>query len=135
MRDQAQVSIGGYELEFGLEGYLQYVENSAVDYLQPDCVWSGGIFKCLLIAEYAKRRLIKIVPHNFSTIVALAANVHLLCASGTDDLIEYDYTGNPFITDISHQKLLPTNGFIHIGSKSGLGVEVDEELLERYLIS
>lgn len=134
LRDQSRVAIGGYELEFRYEGYSQYIKYSAVDYLQPDCVWSGGIFECLLIAEQAKRNLIQIVPHNFSTVIALAANLNLLSISGAGTLIEYDKTGNPFIEGISEQKLLPQNGVIQINELTGLGIEIDLEKIKQYLV-
>ena len=134
VHDLAHVAIGGYELDYGLDGFSKYIENSSVDYIQPDAIWSGGIYECVLIAEKAMRSHISLIPHNFSTSVALSANLHVLNATDAGEWIEYDYTGNPFMRCLDKNHIKPCNGVVEINNKAGLGIDPCLSAMEPFLI-
>lgn len=134
VHDLAHVAIGGYELDYGLDGFSKYIENSSVDYIQPDAIWSGGIYECVLIAEKAIRSHISLIPHNFSTSVALSANLHVLNATDAGEWIEYDYTGNPFMSCLDENHIKPCNGVVEINNKAGLGIDPCLSAIEPFLI-
>lgn len=93
LRLRGAVPVGGYELDPTYAGCRRYLETRAVDYIQPDVCWSGGVAEAAAIADLAIRLDLGFVPHNFSSIVATAANYHVVSAVGAD-LIELDLTGH-----------------------------------------
>jgi L-alanine-DL-glutamate epimerase-like enolase superfamily enzyme len=127
------VPIAGYELEPTYHGCEPYLEARAVDYIQPDAIWSGGLGEAVAIADLARRRGIRMVPHNFASVVATAANYHLACISG-GDLLEIDQTGNPLaaLDLLEDSGWRVTAGTLQAPPRPGLGVDVTEEWLSRF---
>ncbi|WP_328296951.1 mandelate racemase/muconate lactonizing enzyme family protein [Streptomyces sp. NBC_00435] len=123
LRLSGAVPVGGYELDPTFAGCRRYLEARAVDYIQPDACWSGGIAETMAIADLAHRLDLGFVPHNFSSIVATAANYHVVSAVG-GDLIELDLTGN----SASDPSVLRTmgwrmeGGYLQAPSSPGLGL-------------
>jgi len=133
LKDKSVIPIGGYELDCTIESAYSYINNFSLDYIQPDAIWHGGIYDCISIAEYAKKNAIKIVPHNFSTIISLASNYQILCSVNNGDLLEFDNTGCPFI-NLSNNSVLYENGNIIFNESSGLCIDIDENDLKPYLV-
>ncbi len=133
LRGRCGVAVSGYELEPTYEGCLPYIEQRAVDYIQPDTTWSGGLVECLAVAEHARRNGVRFIPHNFSGVIGTAANYHASSLSG-GSLLEVDRTGNP-LADLG---LLRENGWsLSDGSllapdRPGLGVRLSQEWIEEY---
>lgn len=133
LRERGLTAIGGYELEPTFDACERYVRAGAVDYIQPDATWSGGIGECVSIAEMAARQGVQMIPHNFSTPVGSAANYHAACV-GFSPLIESDGSGNP----LADETLLGLdwhreNGRLTMADGVGLGVDVPEEWIARYV--
>jgi len=125
LRRASPIDIAGYELEMTYAGFLPYIEQRAVDVLQPDCIWSGGILECLDIAAAAERVGIAVSPHNFASVVSTAANYHFVCATG-GELLEVDGTRSPLLDialELDGRSML--NGFLTIRDEPGLGVTPD----------
>jgi L-alanine-DL-glutamate epimerase-like enolase superfamily enzyme len=126
LRARGRVAVGGYELEPTYEACERYVLGGAVDYVQPDATWSGGIAECVRIAELAHAHGVRTAPHNFSTAVGTAANYHAACAADVR-LLETDATGNPLLDLPLGDTWDTTGGALHLRSGAGLGVTVTEE--------
>jgi len=94
LRSQSPIRIAGYEFEMGLGGFQQHIDECAVDIVQPDCIWTGGLLECLEIAKAAERAGILVSPHNFASPISTAANYHFLCLTPCD-LLEVDGTESP----------------------------------------
>src|SRR4028118_1170642 len=65
------VPIAGYETRTGLAGFRDLIAERAVDVVQPDVIWSGGITACRRIAALAPAANLPCVPHVCSTAVRL----------------------------------------------------------------
>jgi len=123
LRVRGAVAVGGYELDPTFAGCRRYLDARAVDYIQPDACWSGGVMEALAVADLARRLDIGFVPHNFSSMVATAANYHVVCAAG-GDLIELDLTGNS-ASDPSVLKAMGwrmEDGYLQAPESPGLGL-------------
>jgi L-alanine-DL-glutamate epimerase-like enolase superfamily enzyme len=122
LRATVPTRIAGYELDADYIGCHKYIAARAVDYVQPDAIWSGGIAECLAIADSARRNGIEIIPHNFATAIGTAANYHLATAAGSP-MLELDGTGSPL-----GDSLLLGSGWTHdlgcleLVDGTGLGV-------------
>ena len=133
LSDRLVTPIAGYELEMTSQGHAQLIENHVIDVVQPDAIWSGGITECRRVAEIAQSHEIGFVPHNFASIVALAANAHLSASARTGGWLEVDSNENPFLWALdkdAHYSL--SDGKIVIPEEPGLGIEPDLESIEEY---
>lgn len=94
LRRASPIPIAGFELESTFEGFRPYITRRALDIVQPDCIWSGGLLECIDIGSAAAREGIDLVAHNFASPISTAANYHLTCVTG-GSLLEIDCTDSP----------------------------------------
>jgi D-galactarolactone cycloisomerase len=155
---KVNVPIASGELEHTRYGFRDLIANRAVDIVQPDVAWSGGLTECKKIADLASAWQIPCAPHAFSSAFCLLSNMHLVGASpncwgpvggnrnwyleryesrtGLDGLIELDMNPNPLRTDIVDNPIrIDERGAVTIPDKPGLGLEVNQEVLERFKVS
>ena len=105
-----------------------------VDILQPDCCRAGGITECRRIGELAIRRGFRVATRTWSAAVALVANMHLIASLPTGITVEVDQTGNPLIDDLLLDRLQMIDGKISMPQGPGLGIEPNEDIVEKYTL-
>jgi L-alanine-DL-glutamate epimerase-like enolase superfamily enzyme len=127
------VPIAGYETQTGLAGFRDLIADRAVDIVQPDVIWSGGITVCRRIAALAAAANMPCVPHVFSTAVSLAANLHLIASLPNSYLLEFDQNPNALRSELLEEPITPDErGVVTVPGGPGLGVRLDHETLRRY---
>ena len=127
------VPIAGYETRTGLAGFRDLIADGAVDIVQPDVIWSGGITACRRIAALAVAAGLPCVPHVFSTAVSLAANLHFIASIPNSYLLEFDQNPNALRTELLDRPIEPDErGIVTVPDGPGLGVRLDPETLRRY---
>ena len=127
------IPVSGYEQEMTRYGFRTLIEKGAVHIVQPDVIWAGGITECRKIAAIASAWHLPCRPHVFSSGVCLAANLQFIGAMPNCDILELDRNENPLRDALICGGLTPDgDSYIHLPEKPGLGVEIDEEILERY---
>ena len=127
------VPIAGYETRTGLAGFRDLINDRAVDIVQPDAIWSGGITACRRIAALAAAAGLPCVPHVFSTAVSLAANLHFIASIPNSYLLEFDQNPNALRTELLSRPIGPDErGVVTVPDGPGLGVSLDPETLRRY---
>ncbi len=127
------VPIAGYETQTGLAGFRDLIEGRAVDIVQPDVIWTGGITACRRIAALAMASNLPCVPHVFSTAVSLAANLHFIASIPNSYLLELDRNPNALRTELLDRPIEPDErGVVAVPDGPGLGVRLDRETLRRY---
>lgn len=129
------VPVAGYELEQTASAWAELIEGNTVDIAQPDSIWSGGITECIDVAATCAAHEVEFVPHNFASIVCLAANAHLAAHAPTGGWLEVDSNDNPFLWAIDTDggfKL--ENGRIKIPDTPGIGVTPNIAAIEKYRI-
>ena len=87
-----------------------------------------------IINEIAEMNGVKMVPHGFSTGILLAATVQFLAATKYGDLIEYSQSSSPLFTKLVKNVIPLEEGYVKVPDSIGLGVEIDESILELYRI-
>ncbi|WP_339433892.1 mandelate racemase/muconate lactonizing enzyme family protein [Pseudomonas sp. EA_65y_Pfl2_P78] len=102
--------------------------------VQPDITRCGGISEMRHIEELARQYGAQLVPHGFSTGILLAATVHFMAASEAGELIEYSQSDSPLFRDLVKNLIPLQNGYVRVPDKPGLGVELDEEVIDRYRV-
>ena len=111
---------------------MPWIEQRAVDYIQPDVTNVCGLTEELRIAMYAYDHSILFVPHGWNTAIGLAADLQLVAAVPTARWVEY-ITPAPYIEDLVEQPFsLDEEGCLSIPEAPGLGVVWSAEGVKRY---
>jgi L-alanine-DL-glutamate epimerase-like enolase superfamily enzyme len=126
------IPISGYETEVGLDGFRRLIEAHAIDIVQPDLAWSGGISECRRIAALAQAHHLPYAPHCFSSALLLIASVHLVAALPNASLIEIDRNPHPLREELLQEPLIIRDGYVEAPKGPGLGVELRTATVERY---
>ncbi len=106
------------------------IEADAVDYVQPDAIKMGGVSECWKALQLARNMGVKAEPHSPFYGPGLIASVHLCAAAEDEILAEFFYAdleANP-VGALAR----PEGGMMSVPQMPGLGIEVDEDMLERY---
>jgi L-alanine-DL-glutamate epimerase-like enolase superfamily enzyme len=130
------VPIAGYKTAYTRYEFKDLITKKAKDIVQPDAVWTGGITECMKIAAIASSYSLPVITHCFSSALCLAANLHFVASIPNGELIELDVNKNPFREEIVVEPLnINKDGYIELSSKPGLGIDIKEELLDKYLVN
>jgi D-galactarolactone cycloisomerase len=122
------------ENEFGVQGFRELIDRGMVDIVQPDCCRVGGITESRRVGEMAAKAGLRVAPHTWSDAVALAGNMHVVASLKNGVCVEVDQTGNPFIDELLAEKLKVVDGEIALPQGPGLGIALNEDVVERYAI-
>ncbi len=126
------VPIAGGEVLTRRQSFRPWIENRAVDILQPDCTKNGGLSESRRIAWLAYDHNVQVVPHGWNTVVGLAADLQLSAAIPVARYVEY-LTPSPYIDELTAEPFhLDDQGLLTIPSRPGLGVEIDQDKLKRF---
>lgn len=124
---------GGESLTTRYE-FDDFIKQAQPDIVQPDITRCGGISEMRIINNIAEMNGVKMIPHGFSTGILLAATVQFLAATKHGDLIEYSQSSSPLFTSLIKNPLPLENGYVKVPDTIGLGVELDDSIIERYKI-
>ncbi len=129
------IPVSGYETESTRYGFRELITRGAVDIVQPDAIWSGGISEVRKIAALASAFGLPCIPHSFSTAITLVANLHVIASIPNGRMVEVDRNPNPLREELLTRPLrLDADGYLPLPSGPGLGVELNEETVERYRV-
>ncbi|MDR1534555.1 MAG: mandelate racemase/muconate lactonizing enzyme family protein [Planctomycetota bacterium] len=132
LADKLDADIAGYETERQVVRYAQLIESRAVDHVQPDPSYAGGISECKKIADLAYAHNIQYSPHVIANKLVLAVGAHLLGGVYNAGLLEVDGTPNPLRSVVKNQLEPDAEGYVNIPESPGLGVELDEGEIGRF---
>jgi L-alanine-DL-glutamate epimerase-like enolase superfamily enzyme len=129
------VPVAGYETEVGVYGFRDLITAGAVDIVQPDVIWSGGITECRRIAALATAYRLPCIPHVFSSAVSLVANLHFIASLPNGVLLEFDRNPNPLRTELFEEPIeIDKRGYVALPQRPGLGVTLDMRTVEKYRV-
>jgi L-alanine-DL-glutamate epimerase-like enolase superfamily enzyme len=103
--------------------------------IQPDVAFCGGLTVCKKVAEMAEDAGRRIVPHCFSTGINLAASLHWMAATPSGDLVEYCLRPSPLMRKLVKNLPPLENGCVPVPQGPGLGIELDQEIIDKYRVS
>jgi L-rhamnonate dehydratase len=124
IRRQVRVPIAGGEHEYTRWGLKALMDAEAVDVLQPDIYWAGGITEMLKICALASTYDLPVIPHGHST----PASAHLISSQPVSvcPRLEYLVKWNEIHQFFLKQPLKPRGGVVRLPDTPGLGMELDE---------
>lgn len=117
------------------EEFIKLCDTRAVDMIQPDLASSGGLLETKKIGDYAEEKGVAMAMHFAGTPVSFMANVH--CAAATQNFVSLEHHS----VDIAWwedlvkgiDKPIVENGFAKVPETPGLGVELNEEVVQKHL--
>jgi D-galactarolactone cycloisomerase len=135
-----RMPVAGGEAEYARWGFRDLCARRAVDIAQPDICGCGGFTEAWRIAALASAHGITVFPHVWGTAVGLAASLQLAAALppnppamfSSEPLFELDRTPNPLRDELAQNPPKRAGDVIDVPMGSGLGLEIDRRVLERY---
>jgi len=143
VRAKLDIPIAGGEAEFTRYGLQHLINNRCVDIVQPDCTITGGLSEFSKIAILCTMSNIQCIPHVWGSGIALMTGIHAAfmlpdfppSLEPATALVEYDRTPNVFRERLATGIPEIIDGWIEAPTAPGLGIEVDEELIEKYAVA
>lgn len=132
LRGVVDVPLAAGENEFGLQGFRELIRSGAVDIVQPDASRCGGISEVKKVADLAAAYGLRVATHSWSDAVAIVANAHVVSSAANGLTVEVDQTGNPFVDELLVEPLTITDGTLSLGNAPGLGIELNEAVIQQY---
>jgi L-alanine-DL-glutamate epimerase-like enolase superfamily enzyme len=126
-----EMDISGGESRTTLEQMKAYLDKKAYDILQQDA-GVCGITECMHIAKVAYRHGVDFCPHSWHNGLMGMANGHLVAALPKPRVLELCMIQGPLQWGILAEKPVIENGWLVFPDKPGLGVDLAEDLEERF---
>jgi len=132
LRRHSPIPIATGEVLTRRQSFWPYLQNHAVDIIQPDCTKCGGITEAWRIAWMAHEHNILYVPHGWNTAIGLAADLHLTASLPVARYVEF-LTPSIYIDALVTEPFRPDEeGYLKVPTKPGLGIELNPEAIKRY---
>jgi L-rhamnonate dehydratase len=132
---RVETRIGGAELSATLWECRDWLQVGQVDVLQPDIGRCGGLTAIRRIADLAALHSALVIPHGWKTGITAAAQRHFQAATANAPWIELfhpELFESVLRRDLLAEEPEIVEGTIPLPTRPGLGVDLDEETVERY---
>jgi len=104
--------------------------------LQPDVAICGGLTVAKQVSGLARDAQRRCVPHCFSTGINLAASFHWMAACGPENaLVEYCLRPSPLMRKLVRNLPPLVDGYVPVPQGPGLGIELDERIVEEFRVA
>jgi L-alanine-DL-glutamate epimerase-like enolase superfamily enzyme len=128
LRDRIRIPLSGAEHEYTRWGFKKFIDQGALDVIQPDIYWCGGLTETLKIAAYATANDLVTIPHGHSTFAtahfsAVQSPIH---TPYQEYLVKWNAVHQHFLVDA----LDVIDGMIHVPTRPGLAMEIDSSKIE-----
>jgi L-alanine-DL-glutamate epimerase-like enolase superfamily enzyme len=95
----------------------------------------GGFTEAMKVASLAVDRGLPLVNHGFTTYINVAAALHFLNSIPNSFILEFVVEEETTLRDfVTRQKIEAHDGYLDIPSEPGLGVELNEEAIQKYRV-
>ncbi len=140
--DALTVDVAGGEQDWDLATWQRMIELRAVDIVQPDVMYMGGLWRTLQVTEAAARAGLPCTPHSANTSLVTVATLHLLAAiPNAGRYLELSIEGADYypwqVGLFRGDPFAVTDGHVRVPDEPGWGVEIEPWWLARatYLAS
>ena len=124
--------IAAGEAESERLSYTRLMDEGRIDVVQIDPTRTGGLTEAKKIAWAAYDRGRAVINHSFTTDINIAASLALLAAIPEAPFLEYCVEESPIRTQLVRNPFEVVEGYVQLRDTPGLGVEIDEQVLEKY---
>jgi L-alanine-DL-glutamate epimerase-like enolase superfamily enzyme len=128
------IRIATGEQETLASAFRDLLEIGRVDVIQPDLARAGGFTQCRRIADLAAANHALCVPHAWKSGILVAATLHFAATLPEIPFVEYSVATSPLRRDLVRSSVQVVDGRARIPQSPGLGVDLNEEIVERYRV-
>lgn len=132
LRDLTPTPLAAGENHFTRHELRALISEQVIQFVQADACKTGGITELVKIASLADTWHLQFAPHTSASVLSTAASVHVLSAAPNAFIYEADVSAINAFRDELGPPFELTDGTIQAPDGPGLGVPVDEGLIERY---
>jgi L-alanine-DL-glutamate epimerase-like enolase superfamily enzyme len=133
--EAVQVRIACGEQEATEWGFAELIERGGVDVLQPDLTRCGGFTVARKIVHMAERANRLVIPHSWSSDLLTAASLHLTAFQRRAEFVEFSTSYGSLSRELVKEPLRMIDGCLAVPEGPGLGVEVNDAVIERHRIA
>lgn len=143
LADRLDLRIAGGEADFLRFGAAEFLKRRAIDVIQPNLARVGGITEARRIAALSHAFHVPYAPHTGScSAVLLAATLRF--AAALPNFLIYEYMQSDWSKNqpnpLRHKLLrqpaeVYEDGHMLVDERPGIGVELDEDVVERYRVA
>ncbi len=133
--DALAIDVTGGEQDCSLAQWRRMAEMRAVDVLQPDICYLGGLSRTLRVAELARTSGLPCTPHSANLSMVTVFTLHMMGAiESAGPYVEFSIEGAdyyPWQDGLFQPALVARDGKVQIPDGPGWGVEISRAWLER----
>ncbi|UCE08405.1 MAG: mandelate racemase/muconate lactonizing enzyme family protein, partial [bacterium] len=143
LNQRVDIKLASGEHEPNLAGFQDLIDTRAVDYVQMDVLCQGGFEMASHIFEGVQKQGLRFAFHSWGTTLEVLAAAHIgIC--WPEDVVEwleypcYSNAGQPgmypfpLADEILTEPLNIENGYLIVSDSPGLGIDIDETVVEKY---
>ena len=129
VKERTNIPLAGAEHEYTRWGVKRFIDAGALDILQPDIYWAGGLSETLKIAACASAHDLITIPHGHST----PAGIHFSLTQSpiATPLQEFLVKWNEINQHFLAMPVIPRAGAIKMPETPGVGMDLDRTKIER----
>jgi L-alanine-DL-glutamate epimerase-like enolase superfamily enzyme len=135
VRESLGIDVAGGEQDCLLTQWRRIIDMRAVDVVQPDVCYLGGLTRTLRVARMAEDAGLPCVPHSANLSLVTVFALHLMGAIGNAgpyvELSIEPVADYPWQVGMYEPALVVRDGCVEIPAGSGWGVEIDPGWLRR----
>ena len=135
LRAAVSTPIGTGEDEWDLESYKRLIESGGVDVIQIDPGRAHGITGSHHVIKLIEAANLGVSAHTWSGALNTAASLHLLANSTHGVSMDFKPHESPMQHELVSDPWVQEDGYLVVRDAPGLGVQVREEIVEKYLFS
>jgi L-alanine-DL-glutamate epimerase-like enolase superfamily enzyme len=135
LSEATDIRIAAGEEESERRSFLELMDKGKIDIVQVDLARCGGFTEAMKIASLAQDRGLPVVNHGFTSYINVAAALHFLNAIPNSFITEFVAEEGTTLRDaVTRQRITASGGIVPIPMEPGLGIELNEEALEKYAV-
>lgn len=125
------IPVAGGEQDFYIPAWRQIITMPAVDIIQPDICYIGGLTRALNVAGLAAQKGLSCVPHSANLSLVTVFSLHMLGAiPNAGDYLEYSIEPTPWTDGLFSPALEVIDGKVAIPDGPGWGIEINPDWLQ-----
>jgi len=132
---QSAIRICGAEAAATRWEIREWLERGGVAVVQPNIGRGGGLTEIRRIADLCELHGAQVIPHGWKTGITSAVGRHFQAACPAAPLFEYispQVFDSPLRRELVSPEPVIVDGFMELPTAPGLGIELNEELVERW---
>ena len=133
--DALDIPIGSGGGEFSIRNFRWLIGNNAVQMVQQDLFYFGGMIRCMKVARMAEAAGMLCTPHISGTGLGYIYMMQFVSAvPNAGPYHEYKGLSEDIPFECKTSSLRPENGILHLPRGIGSGIEIDPDFIKKHRI-